>query len=79
MKMLIVVEHSPKQRFLVSLHTKELAKEVKRLIDRKRHSQAIVTALSKGRFEREVEYSELPTIEADLILSENNVSWDITK
>ena len=79
MKILIVVEHSPKQRFLVNLHTKELAKEVKRLIDRKRHSQAVVTALSKGRFERKVEYRELPAIKADLILSENNVNWDITK
>jgi len=79
MKILIVVEHSPKQRFLVDLHTKELAKEVKSLIDRKRRSQAIVTALSKGIFEREVADNELPLIGADLILSENNVSWDITK
>ena len=79
MKILIVVEHSPKQRFLVNLHTEELVKEVRMLIDRKRRSQAIVTALSRGRFEREVEYHELLTIEADLILSENNVSWDIAK
>lgn len=79
MKILIVVEHSPKHRFLVDLRTKKLAKEVKSLVDRKRRSQAIVTALSKGRFEREVADNELPLVEADLILSENNVSWSIAK
>lgn len=79
MKILIIVKHSPQQRFLVKLHTRELIRKVKNLIDTKKRSQAIVTALSKGRVEREVKYRELPTVEADLILSENNVSWDITK
>lgn len=79
MKVLIVIEHSPKQRFLVNLHTKELVREVKNLIDTKRRSHAIMAALSRGRVEREVGYNELPAIEADLILSENNVSWGITK
>ena len=79
MKILVVVEHSPKQRFLVDLRTEKLAKKVRMLINRKKHSQAIMAALSRGRLEREVEYHELPAIEADLILSENNVSWDIKK
>ncbi len=79
MKILIVVEHSPKQRFLVSLHTKKLVREVKNLIDTKRRSHAIMAALSRGRFERQVADEELPNVKADLILTEHNVSWDLTK
>jgi len=76
-KILIVVEHSPKQRFLVSLHTKELVREVKGLIDGKMRSRAIAAALSKGRFEREVAEDELPGVKADVILTEDNASWDL--
>lgn len=79
MKVLIVVEHGSKQRFLVTLHTEELVKEIKNLISWRKHSRAIATALCKGRFERVVQDHELPTVKADLILSENSTSWDLTK
>lgn len=79
MKILIVVRHSPKHRFLVTLNTKKLVGEVKNLIGKKRHSQAIVTALSKGRFEREVAHHEIPAIATDLILSEDSASWSISR
>jgi len=77
MKVLIVIDHSPKQRFLVKLHTEALIREVIDLIERRRHSQAMVTALSKGRFEKEVDQHELPNVKADLILSKDNASWDL--
>jgi len=78
LKVLIVIAKNPKHRFLVTLHTDGLIKEVKELIRKKRHSQAIVSALFKGRFEREIRGHELPGLEADLILSENTASWDHT-
>lgn len=79
MKVLVVIRRSPAQRFLVELHTDKLVKEVAALIGRRRHSKAIVTALSKGRFERQVADEELPNVKADIILTEHNVSWDLTK
>lgn len=79
MKILIVIQRSPVQRFLVDLQSAKLVEEVSRLIGRKRHSQAIVTALSKGRLEREVEPADLPKVRASFILTEENVSWDVTK
>ncbi len=79
MKVLVVIRRSPVQRFLVELHTNKLVKEVATLIGRRRHSKAIVTALSKGRFERQVADDELPNVRADVILTEHNVSWDLTK
>lgn len=79
MKVLVVIRRSPAQRFLVELYTDKLVKEVAALIGRRRHSKAIVTALSKGRFERQVADEELPNVKADIILTEHNVSWDLTK
>lgn len=78
MKVLIVIAKKPKHRFLVTLHSDWLVREVKDLIKNNRHSQAMVSALFKGRFEREVKGNELPGLEADLILSEKTASWDHT-
>lgn len=78
MKVLVVIRRSPAQRFLVELHTDKLIKEVTALIARRRHSKAIVTALSRGKFERQVADNELPNIKADIILTEHNVNWDLT-
>ena len=79
MKVLVVIRRSPAQRFLVDLHTSKLVKEVAALVSKKRNSQAIATALSKGKFEREVMEGELPTVKADIILTEENICWDISK
>ena len=52
MKVLVTVERSPKHRFLVRLHKPGLVKEVKKLVNRKKYACAIVTALSRGIFEK---------------------------
>lgn len=79
MKVLIVIRRSPAQRFLVKLHTDELVGEVVKLIANKKNSKAMVTALSKGRFDRVIEEDDLAHVEVDLILSEDGASWDIVK
>ncbi|MFA5144028.1 MAG: hypothetical protein WC522_07695 [Candidatus Omnitrophota bacterium] len=79
MKVLIVVNRSPSRRFLVELHTNSLIREVAALLGKRRNSQAIAMTLSKGRFEREVPESDLSTIRADIILTEENTSWDLVK
>jgi len=77
MWVLVVIRRSPAQRYLVELHTSKLVKEVSHLAGRGRNSQAIATALAKGRFEREVPVLDLPNVKADLILTEENVHWDV--
>lgn len=78
MRVLVIIERSPVQRFLVLLHTKKLVNEVKKLIGRRRHSQAIATALAKGRFEGVVADSGVPWVNAELILTEESAHWDLT-
>jgi rRNA pseudouridine-1189 N-methylase Emg1 (Nep1/Mra1 family) len=78
MKILVVVERSPKHRFLVRLHKPGLVKEVKELVSRKKYACAIVTALSQGIFEKEVSVEDLPYLDARLILSEDSANWDIS-
>lgn len=78
MRILITPKKSPSRKYLIHLFTKELINEVSGLIQRKMHSKAIELALSKGVFEREVPREEISNIKADLILSENNASWDLT-
>ena len=78
MKVLVVIKRSPAQRFLVELHTNKLVKEVSTLLARRRNSQAIVTALAKGRFEKEISELEATKTRADLILTEESVHWDLT-
>ena len=79
MKILVVIRRSPAQRFLVELHTNKLVKEVETLIGKRRNSKAITTALTKGRFGREIPENEAHSIKADIILTEESVHWDLAK
>jgi len=79
MNVLIVITKEPAQKLLVNLHTDKLKKEVRSLVSDRKHTQAIVTALTKGRFEREVAQEDLRNLQADLILSEYSASWDLKK
>jgi len=74
-----VIRRSPAQRFLVELHTNKLVREVSALVAKHRNSQAIVTALAKGRFDREVYESEAQKVKADIILTEESAHWDLMK
>jgi len=70
MKVLVKIHRSPEHRFLVDLRTKKLIKEVNILINRGRHSKALVTVLSKGKLLKVLPESDLTELKADLILSE---------
>lgn len=77
MKTLVVIRNSPVQRFLVDLPTNKLVKEVSTLVAKRRNSQAIVTALTKGRFDREIPEDEAASIEAEMILTQHSVHYDL--
>ena len=79
MKVLIVINRNPTQRFLVELHTDKLVKEVSTLLARRKNSQAIATALARGRFDREVYENEAHLVKADIILTEESAHWDLIK
>lgn len=79
MNILIIVPRGPCQRLLVRLQTEELKKEVRCLINARKHTQAMVTALTQGRLEKEVSHEEVKSVRADLILSEYSASWDLKK
>lgn len=79
MRVLITIRKSPAHRYLINLLAKELIAEIKKLVNSNKHSQAVCLAFAKGSLEREVFEGELGAINADLILSETNASWDLTK
>ena len=79
MRILVSLKNSPNQRYLVNLVTQSLIKEVRKLIENRKHSQAMAVVVSKGAFEREVSEKELAAIDADLILTASNARWDLTK
>ncbi len=78
MRVLVTIRNSPAQVYMVRLLTRSLVDEVRELINRRKHSQAVVAVMTKGSFEREVEEREMPVVKADLILSSSNAMWDLT-
>ena len=76
--LLVDIEANPRQSFLVKLHTKELVKEVKRLISNRRYSQAIMWAIFHGKIEGELAQKEILGVGADLIITKESARWDLT-
>ena len=70
MRVLIIVENSPAQRYLVKLYAEGLIKEMKELINSSKYSQAAALAFTKGSYQGEVYEDEL---------SRNSARWDLTK
>jgi len=79
MRIVVVLSHNPKDSFLVKLHTEELVREVKKLLNKRDNSQAMVTAITKGRIEASGDDTNVYSCGARLILTSDSVSWDLTK
>ena len=52
MRVLVTIRNSPAQVYMVRLLTRTLVDEVRELINRRKHSQAVVAVMTKGSFER---------------------------
>ena len=78
MRVLILLSNNPDEGFLVKLHTEELIREMKKHLARRNNSKAMVTALTKGKIEREVSNDEVHTVAAELTLTRDKALWDIT-
>ena len=48
------------------------------LIRRGKLSKAIIITIKEGMLEREVREEELPSLDVDMILSKDDVRWDLT-
>lgn len=79
MRVLINLKNGPAQKYVVTLNTKALIKEVLDLVHSHKHHQAVMKALGKGRLEREISADDIHRVKADLILTEKDVRWDLTK
>jgi|GEM_PF-1325377 len=79
MKAIIKVHRSPTQVFLVDLRNKKLLKEIRDYLEKGKRSQAIANALSKGKFLGEVQESDIPRVNADMILTEEGTHYSIDR
>lgn len=78
MRVLVTISKSPPHSYLVKLHNQRLIEEVCDLLGRRKHSMAVVTALTKGLFERVVKDEEIRDLDADLVISDCSAQWDLT-
>lgn len=78
MKILVMLRDTPGRGILVRLREKTLQKEVRSLVNRSLRSRAMVTALTRGSFEEEVFAGDAAHLDADLILSEDRASWNLS-
>ena len=78
MRVLVTIRNSPAQVYMVKLLTQGLVSEVRELISKRKHSDAVITVMTKGAFERELDEREIADIKADLILSKSSAMWDLT-
>jgi methylmalonyl-CoA mutase N-terminal domain/subunit len=80
MRVLIIFSNnSSGSGFLVHLHTDKLVREIKKYISKRDNSRAMVTAITKGRIEQEIAREDAHRVDAELILNEDRVCWDLTK
>jgi len=79
MRVLVLLSSNPGDGFLVKLHTEELVQEVKNDLIERDNSRAIITALTKGRIEREIGHGEARHVDAELILTRERACWNLMK
>lgn len=79
MKILIVMDKGPVQRYLVKLCQKTAVEEVKYLTNGGRYSEAAAVAFTRGNLEEVIFNKESRALGADLILTKKTANWDLTK
>lgn len=77
MKILIKIRANPQQMFLVELPQRKIVKEIGALLCKGEYSGAITAALSGGKRLREIAREDFSRVDADLILTEENASYDL--
>jgi hypothetical protein len=78
MRVLILLSSNSKEGFLVKLQTRQLIKELKSLLNKRKKVQAMKAVLTKGNIEKRIINCDISTIDADLILTKDATRWDLT-
>ncbi len=79
MKILIIMDKGPVQRYLVKLCQKTAVKEVRELTNGGKYSEAAAVAFTRGDLEKVLFNNETLALGADLILTKETANWDLTK
>lgn len=79
MKVLIVVDRGPIQKYLVTLCGRSIVKKMKQMVNTSRYSDAATIAFKRGVLENVAMKDEDKVLEADLILSRRTASWDLSR
>jgi len=78
MRVLILLSSNSKEGYLVKLQTRQLIKELKSLLNKRKKVQAMKAVLTKGNIEKRIINCDISTIDADLILTKDATRWDLT-
>ncbi len=79
MRILLILSENPVKRILVELNQRQYIRDIKDLIGRGKHCQAIKIALQEGKLEREIGSEEFENLDTDLILQKDSAHWDVTR
>ncbi|MBF0252300.1 MAG: hypothetical protein HQL29_00645 [Candidatus Omnitrophica bacterium] len=77
MKVLVRKQNSPVKRFYVDLTEEKIIEEMKSFISKCKYEKAIKVALSKGKVLREITQEEEYYLDAQLILTNSSVHYDL--
>ena len=77
MKIFIITKNGEEKILLVQISNKKNAIKIKALISKRLCKKAIEKAFEKGQIIKEVSREYLGLIDADLILTENTVHYDL--
>ena len=77
MKILIKIHRSPEQCYLVEISNVTVLNRIQKLINKGKHSNAIVAAFLNSESLQEINVQNLSDIGADLILTEKHLHYDL--
>lgn len=77
MKILLKVQKSPAQFFLVGLSNKKMIARIKGLVKQGKYSKAMLTVLAEGDSFQKITEQNIPQIHADIILTNKNAHWNL--
>ena len=77
MKILVKTDNNLENVTLLKVSNEKIITKIKMLINKRRHKDAIEEVFTKGQKIKEVSKEYLGLIDADLILTENTVHYDL--
>ena len=77
MKILVKTDNNSEKVTLLKVSNEKIITKIKMLINKRRHKDAIEEVFTKGHVIKEISREYLGLIDADLILTESTVHYDL--